>query len=169
MSTSVQPNMDKQTERVNQTIEAYVQSYYAYEQNHWYNLPTLADFANNNSITMATGLSPFYANYRYHPWVNWSMEAEPKNPGSNVYAYWITSVDKKCKTNLEKTRELMGQYYNKNKNDTPKYKISNPVMLNSKNLKMHHPAKKFDHKMLSPFRINKVISSMAVCLELPES
>jgi hypothetical protein len=38
----------------------------------------------------------------------------------------------------------MGQYYNKSKKDVPKYKVENLVMLNSKNLQMDRPTKKFD-------------------------
>jgi transposase InsO family protein len=33
----------------------------------WVDLLPMAEFAYNNSVTSATGLSLFYANYRYHP------------------------------------------------------------------------------------------------------
>jgi hypothetical protein len=41
-------------------------------------------------------------------------------------------------------------------------------MLNSKNFKMHRPAKKADYKIPCLFRIDEVISPMAVRLQLPD-
>jgi hypothetical protein len=63
----------------------------------------------------------------------------------------------------------MNRYYDKGKKEAPKYKIGDLVFLNSKNLTMRRPTKKFDHKMLGPFKITKVISPMAVKLQVPES
>src|SRR4028118_960414 len=65
MSTSFQPETDGQTERVNQTVEQYLRNYANDKQNNWVEMLALAEFAYNNSLTSATGLSPFYANYRF--------------------------------------------------------------------------------------------------------
>jgi hypothetical protein len=64
--------------------------------------------------------------------------------------------------------KLMGRNYDKNKKDVPKYKVSDLVILNSKNLKICRLAKNFDYKMLGPFRVDKIISPMVVHLQLPE-
>jgi hypothetical protein len=63
MSTSFHPQTDGQTERINQTIEAYLWSFINYEMNNWVGLLPMAEFAYNNSVTQATGMSPFFANY----------------------------------------------------------------------------------------------------------
>jgi transposase InsO family protein len=62
MSTAFHPQTDGQTERLNQTIEAYLRSFTNHQQNNWMSLLPMAEFAYNNSVTSATGLSPFYAN-----------------------------------------------------------------------------------------------------------
>jgi hypothetical protein len=67
MSTSFHPQMDKQMERVNQTLKTYLRTFINYYQDDWYSLLPLAEFAYNNSVTQATQLTPFYTNYRYHP------------------------------------------------------------------------------------------------------
>jgi transposase InsO family protein len=67
MSTSFHPQTDGQTQRINQTIEAYLRSFINYEMDNWVELLPMAEFAYNNSITQATGMSPFYANYGRHP------------------------------------------------------------------------------------------------------
>jgi hypothetical protein len=63
MTTSFHPQTDGQTERINQTIEAYLRSFINYEMDNWVGLLPMAEFAYNNSVTQATGMSPFFANY----------------------------------------------------------------------------------------------------------
>ena len=53
---------DGQTERTNQTLEQYLRIFCNYQQDNWYTLLPLAEFAYNN-----TPSSPFFANKGYHP------------------------------------------------------------------------------------------------------
>jgi hypothetical protein len=52
----------------------------------------MAEFAYNNSTTTATGLSPFYANYGFHPTTSNPAAGNSLNPASKVYAHWIHTV-----------------------------------------------------------------------------
>jgi len=63
MSTAFHPQTDGQTERLNQTIEAYLRAFVTRAQNDWVALLPMAEFAYNNSVTIGNGMSPFYANY----------------------------------------------------------------------------------------------------------
>ena len=67
MSTAFHPLTDRQTERVNQVIEAYLRPFFNQAQDDWVDLLPMAEHAFNNSVTSATGMPPFYANYRRHP------------------------------------------------------------------------------------------------------
>ena len=69
-STAFHPQTDGQTERVNQSLEQYLLQYCNYEQDNWYDLLPLAEYAYNNSATTATQMSPFFANYGFHPRTN---------------------------------------------------------------------------------------------------
>jgi hypothetical protein len=120
-------------------------------------------------VTSATGYLLFYVNYGFNPRTNWPSNEEPKNLLSGLYAHWMTSVHKECQTALEKTCETMGKYYNKGKKEAPGYKIGDLCMLNTKNLSLRCPTKKFTMKMVGPFKIDKIVSPMAVHLILPES
>jgi transposase InsO family protein len=66
MSTSFHPQMDRQMERVNQTLETYFRTFINYNQDNWYSLLPLAEFAYNNSVTQARKLTPLYTTYGYH-------------------------------------------------------------------------------------------------------
>ena len=63
MSTAFHPQTDGQTERVNQVIEAYLRPFLNQKQDDWVDLLPMAEHAYNNSVTSATGMTPFYANY----------------------------------------------------------------------------------------------------------
>ena len=102
-STALHPQTDGQTERVNQSLEQYLRQYCNYEQDNWYDLLPLAEYAYNNSATMATQMSPFFANYGFHPPTNWPVEKESKNPASRNYAHWMESVLEICMKSLDVT------------------------------------------------------------------
>ena len=48
-------------------LEQYLRIYVDYQQSDWARLLPLAEFAYNNSKHSATTLSPFFANYGFHP------------------------------------------------------------------------------------------------------
>jgi len=61
------PKGDGQTKCMNQTLEQYLYVYCSYQQDNWSELLSLAEFAYNNALSATTGVSPFFANKRYHP------------------------------------------------------------------------------------------------------
>ena len=107
------PQTDGNTKRVNQSLEKYLRQYCNYDQDNRNDLLPLAEYAYNNSATAATQMSPFFANYSFHPRTNWPVEKESKNPASRKYAYWMESVHELCVKRLEETREHMGKYYDR--------------------------------------------------------
>lgn len=168
MSTAFHPQTDGQTERVNQTVEQYLRFFCNYEQDNWVEMIPMAEYAYNNSVTTATSLSPFFANYGYHPRTNWPVEAEVKNPSARNYAHWMESIHKLCKEALEHTRESMRKHYDKRSKAAPKYQVGDLVMLNGKNLRTRRPSRKLDAKMHGPFKVIKVVSPSAIRIELPK-
>jgi hypothetical protein len=47
----------------------------------------MAEFAYNNSLTTAMGMSPFFANFGVDPRTNCPFKADAKNPASRNYAH----------------------------------------------------------------------------------
>ena len=60
------PEGDGQTKRMNQTLEQYLRIYCNYQQDNWFKLLSLVEFAYNNAPSATTGVSPFFANKGYH-------------------------------------------------------------------------------------------------------
>jgi len=167
MSTAFHPQTDGQTERTNQTLEIYLRAFINYEMSNWEDLLPTAEFAYNNAVSASSGMSPFFANYGYHPAAHNPPDGSPRNPASRLYAHWMTQVHEEAKSFLEKSRERMKFWADKKRMEAPVYKEDQLVMLNARNIKTKRPAKKLDKRMLGPFKIQKVISPTAVRLALP--
>jgi len=62
MSTAYHPQTDRQTKRTNQGLKGYLRNFVNYDQDDWYQILPLAEYAYNNSKTSAHKLTPFFAN-----------------------------------------------------------------------------------------------------------
>lgn len=170
MSTAFHPQTDGQTEIINQLLEMYLRAFVNYEMANWVDLLPMAEFAYNNAKTSTIGMTPFYANYGYHPSAhNPPAGTSVKNPASRLYAHWMTQVHEEARKNLETAKSRMKHWADKKRREAPTFAKDQLVWLNAKNIKTKRPSKKLDKKMLGPFRIQKVISPTAVRLTLPAS
>ena len=66
-SSSFHSQTDGQTERINAGVEEYLRKFMNFHQNDWVDLLPFAEFAANSVISETTGVSPFFANYGFHP------------------------------------------------------------------------------------------------------
>ena len=64
--TAYHPQTDSQTERMNQTVETYLQHYVSRTQENWVQLLSTAQFVYNNARNEITEVTPFYVNYEYN-------------------------------------------------------------------------------------------------------
>ena len=167
MSTAFHPQTDGQTERLNQTIEAYLRAFVGKEQDNWASLLPMAEFAYNNSVTGGSGLTPFYANYGFHPVAIDPPSGEPLNPGSATYGHWMQTVHDEARKGLREAQERMKKYTDPSRKKPPAYKVGDLVMLNGRNIKTRRPSRKLDHKNHGPFQIEKIVSPLAMKLTLP--
>ena len=58
---------DRQTERMNRILKGYLKYYINRNQTNWVELLPVAELAMDNLISRATGITPFFANYRRYP------------------------------------------------------------------------------------------------------
>jgi len=168
MSTAFHPQTNGQTERLNQTIEAYLWVFVVKEQDDWVRLLPMAEFAYNNSTTTGNGKSPFYANYGFHPAAMEPASTEPLNPARKVYVYWMSAVYDESRKGLEKARKRMCRYTDPAQKEPPAYQVGDLVMLNGRKIKTRQASRKLDHKNHGPFQFEKIFSPLAVRLTLPQ-
>ena len=114
----------------------------------------MAEHAYNNSVTSATGMTPFYANYGRHPKTLNLQRTEVMNPAAHAYAHWIKGSFEKGKIVLDAARKRMSENTDNRRIPPPAYKIGDPVMLSTRHIKTKKPSGKLDHKYLGPFQID---------------
>ena len=67
MSTSYHPQTDGQTEIVNRQIEQMIRVFINHKMDNWAELLPALEFAFNDAPNQATGQTPCFLNYGFHP------------------------------------------------------------------------------------------------------
>ena len=166
MSTAYHPQTDRQTERTNQVLEGYLRNFVNYDQNDWYQSLPLAEYAYNNSKASAHKLTPFFANYGFHPQTEWMKEREVKNPGATMYTHWMHTVQNKARKTGEQTREAMKKYYDQPATPQPEIDIGDLVMLNANNIRTKRPTKKLSPRLYGLFKVLEKRGNRAFKLDI---
>jgi len=112
-------------------------------------------------------MTPFFANYGFHPAAIKPPTKGPLNPTSTIYAHWMLTVHEDSRQGLEAAQERMRRYTDLARKNPPAYQLGDLVMLNGRNIKTRHPTKKLDHKNHGPFQVEKIVSPLSVRLTLP--
>ena len=82
MLTVFYPQMDKQTERVNQELEQYLRMFINYRQEQWPDWLGTAEFVYNNKAHSSTKILPFKADYRQDPRMGFEVRKKRKYKGT---------------------------------------------------------------------------------------
>jgi hypothetical protein len=112
-STAYHPQTDRQTERVNQELEQFLQIFVRERQDNWYSLLPLAEFSYNNHVHSSTQHTPFLLDTGRHP----QMGFEPHQPLSRVevvneFTDRMRDTLEEAKSALTKAKDDMARYYN---------------------------------------------------------
>ena len=166
MSTAYHPQTDGQTERVNQNLEQYLRLYTTYLQDDWSNLLDTAEFTYNNTEHSSTGMTPFFANYGYHPRVTPSP-VRSSVPAAETLAKDLDSITKELKAMITLANERHARFYDRNHPEAPSFKEGDKVWLSGVNVKTMRPSKKLDDRRLGPFTIKSKKSDLVFELALP--
>src|SRR5277367_4340658 len=93
-STVYHIQSDRQTEHVNQTLEQYLWIYCDYQQDDRHQLLPFAEFIYNNAQNSSTRVSPFFANYGYHPRCSVKIiTSESINPASEALVNRLKAIE----------------------------------------------------------------------------
>jgi hypothetical protein len=170
LSTAFHPQTDGQTERVNQTMEAYLRCYVNYKQNNWVDLLPLAQYAYNSAESEGTGVTPFFANYGYTPSAYRTPLSETTHAqGAKVKVEELKTLHQELATDITFIAQRAAVYYNRKHSVEPELKKGEKVYLLRKNVQTKRPSDKLDHKKLGPFEIDEKIGSVNYRLRLPKT
>lgn len=153
MSTVFHPQTDGQTERWNQEIEQYLRTFIDYRQTDWAKHLPIAEFALNNRAHSATGHSPFFLLYGYHPLLHCNTNPFTSIPAADARIKELHKVQEDTEAALKASAEKMKFFYDKHIKDIPDLQPGQKVWLEATNLKIQQPSRKLSHKRLGPFII----------------
>jgi hypothetical protein len=120
-----------------------------------------AEFAYNNTAHASTGISPFFANYSFHPRFNLEILGDSVNPSAEERAKRLEQVQQDLMAKLKLTQEWQKKQADRRHKDHPNFKVGNKVWLLKKNIATTRPCAKLDYKRLGPFKIAKLVGLVA--------
>jgi len=167
LSTAFHPQIDRQTERINQELEQYLRMFIDHRQEQWPEWLGTAEFAYNNKAHSSTRTLPFKANYGQDPRMGFEGRKKGKYAGAEKFVEKMKEIQEEAKA-----QEDMRKYADKKRSDADEYKVGDLVMLSTKNLKYQmvgRRTEKLTERFVGPYRVKEIISSNAVKLELPST
>lgn len=168
-SSSFHPQTNGQTERVNGVLEQYLRLYCNHQQDNWKELLPLAQFAYNNAIHSATGKSPFFANFGYHPKFSPQVTSVEHVPAAESFVCDLKKMHEDLATTLRESQLENEKYYNRTTLKPPTFEVGTKVWLSRRFMKTSRPSDKLDHRFLGPFQVIAKINPVCYRLELPAS
>ena len=170
LSTAFHPQMNGQTEQMNQELEQYLRFFVDYRQKDWPEWLVAAEFAVNNKVHTATKVSPFMANYRKELRMGGDIRRKGKVESATAFVERMKKVQEEAEAALRKTQEEMKRYADRGRKEMEEWKKGDRVLLSTKDLVFkERPTKKLTERYVGPYAIEKVVSWNAVKLWLPSS
>jgi len=166
LSTSFHPQTDGQTERMNQTLEAYLRHYVNHTQNNWVSLLPMAQLALNNLKSESTQHTPFFANYGKHPNLFSEPRSHPNAQKALVASRDMRNVHDELRVQIQRSQQKMIK--NDRSKAAPQLKKGDKVYLLTKNLRTTKSSKKLDHVKVGPFLIEEQKGPVNYRLRLPK-
>jgi len=117
-------------------------------------------------------MSPFKANYRQDPRMGFEGRKKGKYAGAEKFIEKIKEIQEEAKVALGKAQEDMKKYANRRRSEVNKYKVRDLVMLSTKDLRYQmvgRRTKKLTERFVGPYKVQKIVSSNTVKLELPST
>jgi hypothetical protein len=114
--------------------------------------------------------TPFFINTGRHPRMGFKPHQPPsKVEAVNEFANHMKSTLEEARTALVKSKDDMARYYNQRRTPAPMFEVGEKVFLDTSDISMTQPTKKFAHQFLGPYPIVRPVGSHAYRLKLPPS
>ncbi|THG99815.1 hypothetical protein EW145_g7191 [Phellinidium pouzarii] len=165
-SMAYHPQMDGQTECVNQELEQYLQLYVNHCQTDWADWLSLAEFAYNNCEHSATKMSPFYANTGVHPMGLTDIRTSSANLTAKDFAKHVKDVHALAQANLTKAAADMKQFYDRHAGQQIEFEPGAKVFLDGCHIQTDRPSAKLEDKWFGPYEVVERVGAGAYHLKL---
>jgi len=122
-STAWHPQMDGQTECVNQELDQFLRLFVNEWQDDWYDLLPIAEFQYNNHVHSATQQPPFLLDTGRIPRMGFEPRQDPSSLETvNEFTKRMESATEEAKSAIRKAQKDMTRYYNRKRSPAPVFK-----------------------------------------------
>jgi hypothetical protein len=174
MSSAYHPESDGQTERTNRTLQQMLRAFTSARQEDWDEHLYHVEYAYNDSIHPATGLTPFYLDLGYHPRAPGDLLSRPLDPNDGAsrvgeeFRSRMESLLVRATDGIVEAQERTARIADKRRRNV-EYKEGEKVLLSSENLRLDNfgPSLKLQPRFLGPFPIKRKINAVSYELTLP--
>ncbi len=167
LSSGFHPQSNGQTERANQDLERTLRCVVSKNPSSWSQQLSMVEYAHNTLPVSSMGLSPFECSVGYQPPIFPSLESEVAVPSAHAFV-------QRCHRTWTRARETLLQVGSRTKakadrhrSRPPVYVAGQKVWLSTKNIPLRSVSNKLAPKFIGPFTVTKIISPVAVRLNLP--
>ncbi len=167
LSSGFHPQSNGQTERANQDLERTLRCLVSKNPTSWSQQLSMVEYAHNTLPVSSTGLSPFECSVGYQPPMFPSLESEVAVPSAHALV-------QRCHRTWTRARETLLQVgartkvkADRHRSRPPVYVVGSKVWLSTKNIPLRSVSNKLAPKFIGPFTVTKIVSPVAVRLNLP--
>ncbi len=167
LTSGYHPQLNGQTERLNQEVIRFLRSYCQRQQSDWSRYLLWAEYAQNSLMKPATGMTLFKCILGFQPPLfPWSGEPT-ELPSVTDWLQHSEEVWDRAHTHLLHAVRCQEQQANRHRRPNPEYTPGQWVWLSTKDLRLRLPCKKLSPRYVGPFKILRPISPVSFRLELP--
>jgi hypothetical protein len=163
------PSADGQTERMNQTVEQYLQIFCSYQQDDWDKLLPLAEFALNNAPNASTGISPFFANKGYNPAITVHLEHDVANTYAKDFAVDLNNLHQFLRDQIAFACDRYKETADRVRAPDSDISVGDQVFVTTKYISTTWPTKKFTETFIGPYEVIGKPSAASYQVRLPKS
>ena len=159
------PQIDRQTEQINQELEQYLWFFMDYRQKDWPEWLVSVEFAINNKAHSITKVSLFMANYGRELRIEVDLRRKGKMEKVTEFVERMRKMQKETGAVLKKAQEEMKRQADRERKKAEVWKVGDKVMLSMKDLAFKKRlAKKLVNQYVGLYTIKEVVSTNAVKL-----
>ena len=163
------PEGDGQTEHTNQTLEQYIQVYCNYQQDNWYQLLPLGEFAYNNAPSTTTKVTLFYTNKGYHRNLTIYLEQDLVSARAQEFITDLDELHQHLQESMAATQLRYHGTADAHQLPAPEFPIRSWAFVKAQFFHTTHPSKKLADKFLGPYKVIAQPGTHLVTLQLPDN
>ena len=147
--------------------QQYLRCTVSNQQKDWVDFLAMTEFEYNNSIHGSTKVSPFFANYGFHPRFSISIPANSINLLAKMGARTLQDIHRDLSLQLRVASKQYKDHVDRHRLAAPRIAINDMVWLLLRHIATTRLYAKLKYKKLGPFHIIERINPVSFRLVLP--